>query len=77
MSVGTNSSDPFYINIANDADALEKNVEEYPFSSLTQYLLLSRYRKTGHVGFEKALKKTALYFNNHHWLQFQLWQIKI
>ncbi len=75
MNVGTNYSEPSYNNIAHDADALEKNVEEHPFSSLTRYLLLYQYRKTGHAGFEKLLKKTALYFNNPHWLQFQLSQI--
>ncbi len=72
MNAGINYSEPSYHNIAHDVDALEKNIEEYPFSSLTRYLLLSRYSKTGHPDFEKVLKKTALYFNNHHWLQFQL-----
>lgn len=77
MNAGTNYSEPSYHNIAHDVGALEKNVEEYPFSSLAHYLLLCQYRKTGHLGFEKLLKKTALYFTNHHWLQFQLSQIKI
>ncbi|HEV8084122.1 MAG TPA: hypothetical protein VGP55_13025 [Chitinophagaceae bacterium] len=76
MNVGTNYSESFYHNIAHDANALEKNVDEYPFSSLTQYVLLCWYSKTGHAGFEKLLKKTSLYFNNNHWLQFQLSQIK-
>ncbi len=76
MNVGTNYSEPSYHNIAHDANTLERNAEEYPFSSLTQYLLLCWYRKTGHAGFEKLLKKTSLYFNNNHWLQFQLSQIK-
>ncbi|MEO8569030.1 MAG: hypothetical protein ABI419_07835, partial [Ginsengibacter sp.] len=75
MDVETNYSGASYHNIAQDADALEKNVQEYPFSSLTRYLLLCQYRKTGHLDFEKLLKKTALYFNNPHWLQFQLSQI--
>lgn len=76
MNVGTNYPEPSYYKIAHDADALEKNAEEYPFSSLARYLLLCQYRKTGHAGFENLLKKTILYFNNYHWLQFQLSQIK-
>ena len=75
MNVETNYSGASYPNVAQDADALEKNVQEYPFSSLTRYLLLRKYKKTGHADFEKLLKKTTLYFNNPHWLQFQLSQI--
>ncbi len=74
MNPGTNYSEPFYHNLA--PGALEKNVEEYPFSSLARYLLLRSYRETGNPGFEKHLKRTALYFNNHNWLQFQLNQVQ-
>ena len=76
MNAGTNHSELSYDNIAHDIDVLEKNAGEYPFSSLTQYLLLRHYRKSNQPGFQNLLKKTALYFNNYHWLQFQLSQIE-
>ncbi|MEP6583539.1 MAG: hypothetical protein ABJA90_04710 [Ginsengibacter sp.] len=75
MNGGINYPEVAFKNIAHDLDALEKHATEFPFSSLTQYLLLHQYRKDGHAGFEKLLKRTALYFNNHNWLQFQLAQI--
>ncbi len=74
MNPGTNYSEPSYHNLA--PDALEKNVEEYPFSSLARYLLLRHYRETGNADFGKHLKRTALYFNNDNWLQFQLNQVQ-
>ncbi len=74
MNPGTNYSEPSFHNIA--PGALEKNVEEYPFSSLARYLLLRHYRETGNADFEKHLKQTALYFNNHNWLEFQLDQVQ-
>ncbi|MDQ6762024.1 MAG: hypothetical protein M3015_05265 [Bacteroidota bacterium] len=72
MNAGVNYSEAFYSNIVNDMDALKKNVEDHPYSAFTTYLLLVHYRNTSNPAFEKLVKKTALYFNNKHWLQFQL-----
>ncbi|MEO6220192.1 MAG: hypothetical protein ABIO81_07175, partial [Ginsengibacter sp.] len=76
MNKGTNNSESFYYSQAVEANSFEKNAEEYPYSSLTRYLLLLHYKTSGHPGFEELVQKTALYFNNHHWLQFQLSQIE-
>ncbi len=76
MDEKNNYSDSLFRDVTMNIDELEKNVEEYPFSSLSNYLLLRHYKKTGHVGFEKLAKRTALYFSNYHWLQFQLSQIE-
>ncbi len=62
MNAGTNHSEPSYLNIAHDVNALEKNIEDCPFSSLTQYLLLREYGKTGHADFEKVFKKNCFIF---------------
>ncbi len=59
-----------------DIDKLEKNIESFPYSAYTRYLLLSHYKKKGHIDFERVVKKTALYFNNTHWLHFQLSQLE-
>ncbi|MEP7253498.1 MAG: hypothetical protein ABI683_14000 [Ginsengibacter sp.] len=75
MRSGTNYSESFYDNLARDEDAIEKTAVDFPFSSLAQYLRLYNSRKKGDIGFEKLLKKTVLYFNNPHWLQFQLSQL--
>ena len=51
---------------------LERNANDYPYSSLAGFLLLYHYKKTNHPGFEKLAKKTALHFKNANWLQFLL-----
>ncbi len=65
-------SEYFYDNVSKDTSALEKNAKEYSLSSLASFLLLYHYKKIHHPDFEKQAKKTALLFNNPHWLQFQL-----
>jgi len=65
-------SEYFYQKGSNDTDVLEKNANEYPYSSLASFLLLYHYKKTADPAFEKYAKKTVLLFNNPHWLQFQL-----
>lgn len=65
-------SEYFYEKGSKDTDVLERNANEYPYSSLASFLLLYHYKKTSNPAFEKFAKKTALLFNNPHWLQFQL-----
>ena len=67
-------SEHLYQKVSKDTALLEKNVKEYPFSSLASFLLLYHYKKTGNPGFEKLVKKTALHFSNPHWLQFILFK---
>ncbi|MEO8111027.1 MAG: hypothetical protein ABI594_13375, partial [Ginsengibacter sp.] len=72
MNVEMNAADSSFSDLSIDTSTLEKNVEVFPYSSYARYLLLTRYKKNGHHDFERAAKKTALYFNNTQWLQFQL-----
>ena len=65
-------SEYFYDKVSKDTDALEKNVHDYPFSSLANFLLLYHYKKINHPDFGKHAKKAALLFNNPYWLEFQL-----
>src|SRR6185312_4786363 len=65
-------SEYFYEKGSKDTNVLERNANEYPYSSLASFLLLYHYKKTANPAFEKFAKKTALLFNNPHWLQFQL-----
>jgi hypothetical protein len=66
-------SEYFYQKGSKETDVLEKNVKEYPYSSLATFLLLYHYKKTFNPAFETLAKKTALLFNNPYWLQFQLY----
>ncbi|CAN5425773.1 hypothetical protein BH20BAC1_BH20BAC1_07900 [soil metagenome] len=67
------------INTLSDKEEtvqLQKNARDYPYSALAQYSLLCHYYCSSHPDFENQLRKTALYFPNHNWLQFQLSQLK-
>ena len=72
MKGGINSFEYFYQRASEDLDSLERNANDYPYSSLAGFLLLYHYKKTNHPDFEKLAKKTALYFKNANWLQFLL-----
>jgi len=65
-------SEHFYNKVSKDLEALKKNADEFPFSSLTGFLLLYHYKRTSHPAFESTAKRVALLFNNQNWLQFQL-----
>jgi hypothetical protein len=54
-------------------DELASIAEEYPYYSLAQFWFLSNYKKTGDTNFEKQASVTALFFNNHNWLNRQLY----
>jgi hypothetical protein len=46
--------------------------EKYPWCSIAQLFLLQHYKKTNSAQFDRQATKTALYFNNHDWLSWQL-----
>ena len=76
MNVETNTADSSFSDLSMDISTLEKNIEAFPYSSYARYLLLMQYKKKDSGSFEKAAKKTALYFNNPEWLHFQLAQLE-
>lgn len=47
---------------------IEQMVNEYPYFAPAQYLLAKKYLQTDHEAYLKQAKKTALFFNNPHWL---------
>ncbi len=53
-------------------ESIEKLVSEYPFFSPGQYLFSAKLRKEDHPLAAAQAVKTALYFSNPNWLQFQL-----
>ena len=64
-------NEPFF-SILNDTARLEKLVEEQPWCSVAQLFLLHNYKIKGSEQFEKQYAKTALFFNNQNWLNWQL-----
>lgn len=57
-------------------EAIEKLVHEYPFFSPGQYLFAAKLKKEDHPLVGSQAMRTALYFTNPHWLQFQLEALK-
>jgi hypothetical protein len=57
-------------------EAIEKLVHDYPFFSPGQYLFAAKLKKDDHPLVGSQAMKTALYFTNPHWLQFQLEALK-
>ncbi len=54
-------------------DFLQQVLEEHPYFSPAQFFLLQQLNDTG-TGYAAQAAKTALLFNNPHWLQFKLHQ---
>ena len=55
-----------------NTEALEKLVEEYPYCSVTQFYLLHNYTKNDAAKAAIQAQKTALFFSNTNWLDWQL-----
>jgi hypothetical protein len=53
-------------------ETIEKLVNEYPYFSPGQYLFSAKLRNEDHPLAVAQAVKTALFFPNPHWLQFQL-----
>ena len=50
--------------------------EKHPYFSPLQFFLTLKLREENHKNYEKQLHKTAIYFNNPHWLHYQLMPTK-
>jgi hypothetical protein len=47
-------------------------VEDYPYYSVAQFRLLSKYKHTGHKNFDSQGSVVSLFFRNQRWLNWQL-----
>ncbi len=74
MNTATNYADLFYHATEINTDLIEKNVKEYPASSVALFLLLYHKKKNNVPGFENSLKHIGMYLNNPFWIQYQLLQ---
>lgn len=75
MNTGTNYAELFYSKIDNDIHTLEKNVSNYPASSIAQFLLLYHQKKNNQTDFNNLAKRSGIYFNNPLWIAYQLSQL--
>ncbi|MFN6373892.1 MAG: hypothetical protein ACK4YD_01885 [Chitinophagia bacterium] len=53
-------------------DELKGLSEQYPFSSVIQFLYTCKLKTLYHLDFPEAVTKTALFFNDPYWLDYQL-----
>ena len=74
MNTASNYADLFYHATEINTDILEKNVKDYPASSVAQFLLLYHKKRNNVPGFENSLKHIGMYLNNPFWIQYQLLQ---
>ena len=70
----TKYAELFYSTVNNDIDTLEKNVKDFPASSIARFLLLYHYKKNRHPRFDELVQQTGIYINNPYWVQYQLSQ---
>jgi hypothetical protein len=76
MNTETNYADIFCSENQLDSDQLEKNVADFPASSVARLMLLYHHKKNNLPGFRELAKQTGIYLNNISWIQFQLNQIE-
>lgn len=77
MNTETNYATDFYSENLTGIALLEKNIADYPASSVARLMLLYHYKKTNNPHFEELAKQTGIYLNNPSWIQFQLNQISL
>jgi hypothetical protein len=53
-------------------DELKGLSEQYPFSSIIQFLYTCKLKTLYHLEFPEAVTKTALFFKDPYWLDYQL-----
>lgn len=72
MITNTDYASLYCNDISKDLNFLEKNVQDNPASSLSQFLLLYHFKKNNDPRFDGQAKKTALYLHDTYWIEFQL-----
>ena len=53
-------------------DELKGHAEEFPYSSIIQFLYTCKLKSQYHLDFPEAVSKTALFFDDSSWLNYQL-----
>jgi len=53
-------------------DELKGHAEAFPYSSIVQFLYTCKLKSQYHLDFPEAVSKTALFFDDPNWLNYQL-----
>ena len=53
-------------------DELRSHTEKYPYSSIIQFLYTCKLKSIYHIDYPESVTKTAIFFNDPYWLNFQL-----
>ena len=53
-------------------DELKSHAEAFPYSSMIQFLYTCKLKSQYHLDFPEAVSKTALFFDDSSWLNYQL-----
>jgi len=53
-------------------DELKGHAEEFPYSSIIQFLYTCKLKSQYHLDFPEVVSKTALFFDDSSWLNYQL-----
>ncbi len=53
-------------------DELRRHAEAFPYSSIIQFLYTCKLKSQYHLDFPEAVSKTALFFDDSSWLNYQL-----
>jgi hypothetical protein len=53
-------------------DEMKGYAEQYPYSSIIQFLYTCKLKSLYHIDFPDTVTKTAIFFNDPYWLNFQL-----
>ena len=53
-------------------DELRSQTEKYPYSSIIQFLYTCKLKSIYHIEYPESVTKTAIFFNDPYWLNYQL-----
>ena len=77
MNKETNYASLYYSEISMDSEQIEKNVQDYPVSSLAHFLRLYDLKINNDARFSEMAIQTGIYLNNPYWVEFQLSDIEV
>lgn len=72
MNTGSQNTGFIQSKIISGTTDIEEIANGHPLSSYAQFLLLANYKINNNPSYEQLKIHNALYFNNQHWIQFQL-----
>ncbi len=76
MNTDTDYAALYHADVSQDREMLEKNVRDYPASSVARFLLLYYLKKNNDPRFNEVALQTGIYLHDPYWIDLQLSKIK-